>query len=514
MRKVDIFDTTLRDGEQSPGCSLNGAEKLEIAHQLARLGVDVIEAGFAASSPGDFAAIQTIAREVKGPVITALARAVKADVEAVAEAVKPAERRRIHIVNAASNIHIGSKLRKTPEDVLRMGVESVQLARHFCDDVEYSTEDASRADLDYLCKTLEEVIKAGATVVNIPDTVGFAVPGEWFEQFLAVINRVPNIDKVKLSVHCHDDLGMAVANSLEAIRAGVHQVEGCFNGIGERAGNASLEEIIMALHMRPDYYGAQTGINLKELYRTCHLIANRMGMPIPRNKAIVGGNAFAHSSGIHQDGVIKDRQNYEIISPELIGVQKSDIILTARSGRAALGFRLKALGYEPDKEELDGIYQRFLEIADRKKEVFDEDLRALMNDQVTQLPETFKLEHLGIASETGSTPRATVRIRVKDAVKEATAHGDGPVDAAYKAVEQAIGLVVSLEDYNVRAVTGGQEAMGEAVVKVRDNGNQVIGRAVTTDVVEASVLAYVNAMNKVVEERAMRGEKIPVPNVP
>jgi 2-isopropylmalate synthase len=275
-----------------------------------------------------------------------------------------------------------------------------------------------------------------------------------------------------------------------------------------------LEEIIMALHMRPDYYNARTNITLKELYRTCHLIANRMGMPIPRNKAIVGANAFAHSSGIHQDGVLKDRKNYEIISPELIGLQTSDIILTARSGRAALRYRLEALGYQLTQEELNAVYQRFLTVADRKKEVFDEDLRAIMNDQVVHMPETFKLEHLAIASVSGETPRASVRLRVGEDVKEITAHGDGPVDAAYKAVDQLTGLTVKLEDYAVRAVTGGQEAMGEATVKIRDNGHQVIGRAVTTDVIEASVLAYVNAMNKIVEERTMRGEKIPMLNVP
>jgi 2-isopropylmalate synthase len=379
VRKIDIFDTTLRDGEQAPGCSLNVAEKLEIAYQLARTGVDVIEAGFAASSPGDFAAVKTIAERVRGPVITALARGVRADIEAVAAAIKPAQRPRIHIVVSASNIHLERKMRKSKDTVLQMGIDAVRLARNFCDDVEYSTEDASRADLDYLSRTLEAVIAAGATVVNIPDTVGYAVPGEWFETFLAIMNRVPNIDKAKLSVHCHNDLGMGVANSLEAIRAGVQQVEGCFNGVGERAGNAALEEIIVALHMRPDYYQARTGINLKELYRTCRLISDRMGMPIPRNKAVVGGNAFAHSSGIHQDGVIKDRSTYEIISPELIGLKTSDIVLSARSGRAALSYRLKALGYELEQEELNEVYERFLEVADHKKEVVDGDLRALMH---------------------------------------------------------------------------------------------------------------------------------------
>jgi len=514
MHKVDIFDTTLRDGEQSPGCSLNAAEKLEIAHQLARTGVDVIEAGFAASSPGDFAAIKAIAEQVHGPVIAALARGVRSDIEAVAKAVKPAERPRIHIVVSASDIHLERKMRKSKDDVLQMGIDSVRFARQFCDDVEYSTEDASRADLDYLSRTLEAVIDAGATVVNIPDTVGYAVPGEWFETFMAVMNRVPNIDKAKISVHCHNDLGMGVANSLEAIRAGVQQVEGCFNGVGERAGNASLEEIIVALHMRSDYYNAYTDINMKELYRTCQLISNRMGMPIPRNKAIVGGNAFAHSSGIHQDGIIKDRSNYEIISPELIGLQTSDIVLSARSGRAALSYRLNALGYELDKEELNEVYQRFLEVADRKKEVMDEDLRAIMNDQVVNFPETFKLEHMSISSVSGEKPSAMVRLRVGDALKEATAQGNGPLDAAYRAVDAITEFDVKLDDYSVRAVTEGQEAMGEAMVKIRDNGTQVIGRAATTDVVEASVMAYVNAMNKIVEERVTRGQRIAQVNVP
>jgi 2-isopropylmalate synthase len=514
MHKVDIFDTTLRDGEQCPGCSLNAAEKLEIAHQLARTGVDVIEAGFAASSPGDFAAIKTIAEQVRGPVIAALARGVRSDIEAVAKAVKPAERPRIHIVVSASDIHLERKMRKSKDDVLQMGIDSVRFARQFCDDVEYSTEDASRADLDYLSRTLEAVIDAGATVVNIPDTVGYAVPGEWFETFMAVMNRVPNIDKAKISVHCHNDLGMGVANSLEAIRAGVQQVEGCFNGVGERAGNASLEEIIVALHMRSDYYNAYTDINLKELYRTCQLISNRMGMPIPRNKAIVGGNAFAHSSGIHQDGIIKDRSNYEIISPELIGLQTSDIVLSARSGRAALSYRLKALGYELAQEELQEVYQRFLEVADRKKEVMDEDLRAIMNDQVVQFPETFKLEHMSISSMSGEKPSAIVRLWVGDALKEASAQGNGPLDAAYRAVDAITEFDVKLDDYSVRSVTEGQEAMGEATVKIRDNGTQVIGRAATTDVVEASVKAYVNAMNKIVEERVTRGERVAQLNVP
>jgi 2-isopropylmalate synthase len=381
MKKVDIFDTTLRDGEQAPGCRLIKKEKVEIAHQLARLGVEAIEAGFAASSPGDFEAIKTIAEEVHGPVITALARGVKADIAAAAEAIKPAERARIHIVVSSSNIHLETKMRKSPKDVLQMAVDSVRYARNLCGEVEYSPEDASRADQDYLCRTLEAVVKAGATVVNIPDTVGFAVPGKWHQLFNDLKNRVPNINQAKVSVHCHNDLGMAVANSLEAVRAGVDQVEGCFIGIGERAGNASLEEIIMAIHLHPDYYQAYVTIDLKEIYPTCQMISKYTGQPIPRNKAVVGGNAFAHASGIHQDGVLKDFRNYEIITPDLIGLRSRDIILTARSGRSALNYRLSALGYRLSAEELDTVYQDFLEVADRKKEVFDEDLRIIMAEQ-------------------------------------------------------------------------------------------------------------------------------------
>jgi 2-isopropylmalate synthase len=383
MRKIDIFDTTLRDGEQAPGCQLNAREKLEIAHQLARMGVDVIEAGFAASSPGDFKAIKTIAEEVRGPIITALTRGVKEDINAAAEALSPAERPRIHIVLSSSDIHLKTKMRKSGETVLQIGIDSVRYARNLCGEVEYSPEDASRADRDYLCRTLEEVIKAGATVINIPDTVGFAVPGEWHELFSDIRNRVPNIDQAKISVHCHNDLGMAVANSLEAVRAGVDQVEGCFNGLGERAGNACLEEIIMAIHLHPEYYQAFVSIDLKEIYRTCHLISRNTGMPIPRNKAVVGGNAFAHASGIHQDGILKDQRNYEIISPKLIGLKSREIVLTARSGRAALNYRLSNLGYCLSPKELDAVCQNYLRMADRKKEIFDEDLRCIMGEQTS-----------------------------------------------------------------------------------------------------------------------------------
>lgn len=377
-RKVFVFDTTLRDGEQSPGASLTGAEKLEIARQLARLNVDVIEAGFPSSSPGDFEAVRQIAREVRGPVITALARAVKADIDAVWEAVRDAERPRIHIVLGASDIHARGKFRRSREELLEMGVAAVRYARALCPDVQYSTEDASRSDRRYLCQVVEAVIEAGATVVNIPDTVGWAVPAQWGRLIADIRRRVPNIHRATLSVHCHNDLGMAVANSLAAVKAGAQQVEGAINGIGERAGNASLEEVVMALKVRRAYYGVGTGIVTSELAATSAMVSRLTGLAVARNKAIVGANAFAHSSGIHQDGVLKERTNYEIICPEEVGAADAQIVLTARSGRHAVRHRLEALGYAVTPDDLDRLHARFLALADIRKEVFDDDLHALM----------------------------------------------------------------------------------------------------------------------------------------
>ena len=495
-RKVFIFDTTLRDGEQSPGASLTGSEKIEIARQLARLNVDVIEAGFPASSPGDFQAVQDIARAVKGPVVTALARAVKADIDAVWEAVRPAERPRIHIVLGSSDIHARNKFRKSRQELLKMGVEAVRYARTLCPDVEYSTEDASRSNRKYLRQVIEAVIEAGATVVNIPDTVGYANPAQWGRLIADIRRNVPNIDRAILSVHCHNDLGMAVANSLAAVKAGAQQVECTINGIGERAGNASLEEVVMGLKVRRRYYGAGTGIVTEELTRTSRLVSRLTGLAVARNKAVVGANAFAHSSGIHQDGVLKNRDNYEIMRPEDVGAGATRITLTARSGRHAVRYRLESLGYVLSPEKLERLHVRFLALADAKKQVFDDDLHALMADERGSTTETYHLESFGISSGTGITPSATVRMRNGGGQVEQTATGDGPVDACFNAVDAITGIPVKLVEYRLNAATAEKTALGEAQITLEHDGRTASGYSASTDVIEASLRAYVNAVNR------------------
>ncbi|MHB0998922.1 MAG: 2-isopropylmalate synthase [Armatimonadota bacterium] len=497
-RKIHIFDTTLRDGEQSPGASLTGPEKLEIARQLARLNVDVIEAGFPASSPGDFEAVQQIARTIKGPVITALARAVKADIDAVWEAVKDAERPRIHMVLGSSDIHAKHKFKRSREELLKMGVDAVRYAKSLCQDVQYSTEDASRSDRRYLYQVIEAVIDAGATVVNIPDTVGWAIPAQWGRLISDIRRNVPNIDKAIISVHCHNDMGMAVANSLAAVKAGAQQVEGAINGIGERAGNASIEEVVMAIKARRKYFSASTNIVTQELIRTSQMVSRLTGLTVARNKAIVGANAFAHSSGIHQDGVLKNKDNYEIFSPEEVGADGTQIMLTARSGRHAVRHRLEALGYSITAEELEYIHVRFLKLADAKKQVFDDDLHALMADERGSSRESFHFEGLVVTSGTDVTPSATVRLRTPDGTVEESAEGDGPVDACFKAVDQIVGVPVKLVDYRLSAATAEKGALGEAQVTVQLDGKSASAHGASTDVVEASVRAYVNTINRVI----------------
>ena len=496
QRKVHIFDTTLRDGEQSPGASLTGAEKTEIARQLARLNVDVIEAGFPCSSPGDFKAVQEIARSVRGPVITALARAVKADIDAVWESVREAQRPRIHIVLGSSDIHAQHKFRRSREELLEMGVQAVRYARSLCPDVEYSTEDASRSDRRYLFQVVEAVIAAGATVVNIPDTVGFAVPAQWGRLIADIRRNVPNIDQAILSVHCHNDMGLAVANSLAAVTAGAQQVECTINGIGERAGNASLEEVVMALKVRGSYFGAQTGIVTAELSRASGMVSRLTGLAVARNKAVVGANAFAHSSGIHQDGVLKHRDNYEIFSPEDVGAAGTQIILTARSGRHAVRHRMEALGYQVSAEELERIHARFLAVADAKKQVFDDDLHALMADERGATAQTYHLDGGRVAGGTGTAPAATVRLRSGEHLFEETATGDGPVDACFQAVDRITRLPVQLLEYRLNAATAEKEALGEAQVTLEHEGRTAQAHGASTDVVEASVRAYVSAVNR------------------
>jgi 2-isopropylmalate synthase len=452
-RKIHVFDTTLRDGEQVPGAKLNKGQKLEIAHQLARLGVDVIEAGFPCSSPEDLQAVKVVSEQVKGPVIAGLARAVDEDIDAVWEAVRGAERPRIHIVLGSSDIHVEKKLGGDRENILQMAVEAVRYAKRYCDDVEYSTEDASRTEFEYLCRVVDAVIQAGATTVNIPDTVGYALPEEFGDLIRRLKEHVPTLDTVRLSIHCHNDLGLAVSNSMAAIRNGADQVECTVNGMGERAGNASLEEIVMILRTRQAFYDAHTDIRTEEIYRTSRMVSRLMNIPVQPNKAIVGGNAFAHSSGIHQDGVLKDRSTYEIMRPEDVGIRDSKIVLTARSGRAALRHRLSELGYILEQDQLQRVYDRFLNVADRKKEISSEDLATIVEIELTKVLETFTFDSLQIMSGNAMVPLASVTL-TKDGEKLTdAATGNGPVDSAFACIDRIVGQQGILRDYDLKAVT-------------------------------------------------------------
>lgn len=495
--KIIIFDSTLRDGEQTPGAKLNAMEKLEIARQLARLNVDVIEAGFPISSPGDFRAVQQIAREVRGPIITALARPVKEDIDCAWNAIKEAARPRLHIFLAASDIHMEKKLRKDPDTCLQEGVQAIKYAKSLTPDVEYSLEDATRARIEYILRVVEAVIAAGATVVNLPDTVGYATPEEYGGLIRRVKDGVPNIGKAVLSVHCHNDLGLAVVNSLEAIKNGARQVECNINGIGERAGNAALEEIVMAMKIRNERYPYKTGINLKEIYRTSRLVSKITGIPIPVNKAIIGINAFAHSSGIHQDGILKDKRTYEIINAELIGGQAAQMLLTARSGRHAVRSELEAMGYHLPEEEFASFYQRFKKLADKKKEVYREDLEALLID-ISFAEPVYELVYLQTVSGTNTVPAAVVRLRKGKKILEDISCGSGPIEAAYKAVDKITKINPSLQKYNLQAVTRGRDALGEVSIKITHDHKNIIGRGVSTDIVEASVKAYLDGVNKLI----------------
>jgi 2-isopropylmalate synthase len=504
--QIIIFDTTLRDGEQSPGASMNTREKLEMARQLARLQVDVIEAGFPIASEGDFEGVKTVAQNVRGPVIAGLSRANDKDIDRAWEALKHAERGRIHTFIATSDIHLQYKLRKSREEVLEAAVAAVKRARKYTDDVEFSAEDAGRSDMDYLCRVVEAVIKAGAATVNIPDTVGYTLPWEFGERIKTIMNKVPNIDKAVLSVHCHNDLGLAVANSLSAIMNGARQVECTINGIGERAGNASLEEIVMAIRTRKDLMKFKTGVKTEEIYRSSRLLSNITGLTVQRNKAVVGENAFAHEAGIHQDGVLKEKLTYEIMTPESIGLSQNTLVLGKHSGRHAFKKRLEELGYSLADEDLNKAFVRFKDLADKKKEIFDEDLRAIVESEVFTIPETFALDYLYFASGTLTIPTATVRLRKKDQLYQESGWGDGPVEATYKAIEKITGMPGKLQEYTIRALTAGEDAMGEVMIKVAIEGYSVVGRGASTDVIEASAKAYLNAINKVAHYKTT-GEK-------
>ena len=503
-RRILIFDTTLRDGEQCPGASLTPSEKLEIAKQLARLGVDVIEGGFPIASPGDAQAVKAIAQTVKGPTIAALARSLPADIDAAAAALAPAKKKRIHVFLATSPIHRKYKLRKAQEEILRQSVWAVKYAKRYSRDVEFSPEDASRTEPEFLHQVIEAVIKAGATTVNIPDTVGFAIPDEFGELIGGIVERVPNIGRATISVHCHNDLGLSVPNSLAAIANGAGQVECTVNGIGERAGNASLEEIVMTLKIRKDFYRAETGIDTTQIAKTSRLVSSLTGIVVQPNKAIVGGNAFRHESGIHQDGILKHRATYEIMRPQDVGLATSQLVLGKLSGRHAFVQRLASLGFRLSKAELDRAFARFKTLADKKKEVFDEDLAAIVEEELPAAQEVYKLVYVHTSSGSDTVPTATIRLQKEGKTLQDAAGGDGPVDACYKTIDRMTGVSPELVDYAIRSVTKGKDALGEVAVKLRSHGIDVTGRGTSTDIIEASAKAYVNAINKLISSSTRR----------
>ena len=495
--RVMIFDTTLRDGEQAPGCSMTQAEKLRVAKALAELGVDVIEAGFPAASPGDWESVNAVAREVQGPIICGLARSTRDDIEKVARAVAPAARRRIHVFLATSAIHRQYKLNMAKDEIIRSAVEGVKMARDLCEDVEFSPEDASRTELEFLAQVVEAVIDAGATTVNIPDTVGYTVPHEFAELFRYLRKNVRNIDRARLSVHCHDDLGMAVANSLMAVVAGARQIECTINGIGERAGNCSLEEVVMALRTRETFFNAQTGINSQKLYPVSRLVSSITGMPIPRNKAIVGENAFAHESGIHQHGMLKNASTYEIMRPQDVGLTRSSLVLGKHSGRHALRERIKELGFELSDAEFARVFEEFKALADKKKELFDGDIEALVLRSEGADSGPWILAELTTSSSPAGG-QATVKLRHADgSVIERSASGDGPVDAAFKSIEAATRLRPVLRKFELRSLSEGEDAQGEAIVYVDFNQRSYRGSSVTTDIVESATRAFLEVINRI-----------------
>lgn len=508
--RVVIFDTTLRDGEQALISSLSVAQKLRIARQLARLKVDVIEAGFPVSSPGDFESVSAIAREIDGPIICGLARMVEKDILACAKALKNASRPRIHTFIGTSSIHTEKKLRKTEEQILEIVKSSVKLARKHCNDVEFSAEDAGRTGIDFLCKVAEAAIDAGASTINIPDTVGYTTPEYFAKIFDALFNRVPNIDKAIISVHCHNDLGMATANSLTAVSHGARQVECTINGIGERAGNAALEEIVMALKVRNDLFGVLSKVETKEIIRTSRLVRDICNMPVQSNKAIVGSNAFSHSSGIHQDGVLKAKKTYEIMTPQSVGLKDNRMNLTSRSGSHMVKARLLALGYNESEFDVPQFYDRFKALADKKGSVYDDDLITLMESKSgDDLRDSFVLEYLSVSSGLGTVPTATAKILVDGKAFQEAACGDGAVDAATKAIDRIVGYKLKIENYHLDSVTEGREALGRVSIIARAIEGIFTGTGTSTDIVEASALAYMDIINKIARMKKFK-RKLPV----
>ena len=496
--KVLIFDTTLRDGEQAPGASMNEKEKLEIAFALERLGVDIIEAGFPVISKGDFNSVKNVAKHIKESIVCGLARSIKKDIDAALQAIKSAKRGRIHVFLATSKIHLEYKFKKTPDEILEMAVEAVKYARKKTADIEFSPEDASRTEKDFLYKIIEAVINAGATTVNIPDTVGYGVPVEYGQLIADIRNNVPNINQAVISVHCHDDLGLGVANSLAAIKNGARQVECTINGIGERAGNASMEEIVMALKTRGDFYRCTTRINTPEICRVSRLVSKLTGFVVAPNKAIVGANAFRHEAGIHQDGILKERSTYEIMRPEDVGFMETGIVLGKHSGRHAFKVRLKSLGIELNDSQLERAFVRFKNIADKKKQVFDEDLVAIVEDEVKTVQDIWVLASLTTKSGTNIKPQVEVVLKSRGKTFKSHSSGDGPVDACYKAIDAITKIPGELLDYSIQSVSRGKDALGEVTLKVKINNKNVISHGASTDILEASAKAYINAVNKVI----------------
>jgi 2-isopropylmalate synthase len=495
-RMIRIFDTTLRDGEQSPGASMNVEEKVMVAKQLARLGVDIVEAGFAYSSPGDFEAVRRIAQEVEGPTICSLARARPEDIDRAWEALKGAPKVRIHTFLSTSDIHLKHQFRMTREQAKQRAVEMVQRARGYVADVEFSPMDASRSDPSYLYEVIEAVIAAGAGTVNIPDTVGYAVPQEFGALIKGICDKVPNARQAVISVHCHNDLGVAVANSLAAIVNGAGQVECTINGIGERAGNTSLEEIVMGLRTRKDFYRADTQIKTEEIAKTSRLVSKITGMVVQPNKAIVGANAFAHTSGIHQDGLLKEKTTYEIMRPESIGLVESQMVMGKLSGRHAFRLRLEELGYKLSEDEINHAFERFKKLADQKKEIFEEDLEVIVSEELSKMAERIALKTLQVSSGTDRVPTATVELEIDGKPTMQTGTGDGPVDAVYRTIAAMTQTKSKLLMYVVKAITGGTDAQGEVSVRVQEDGRTVTGHGADTDIIAASARAYISALNK------------------
>ncbi len=494
--QVKIFDTTLRDGEQSPGATMNVAEKVRIAEQLEKLRVDVIEAGFPISSEGDFEAVKEIAKKIKRSEVAALARTSLPDIKRAWEAVKFATHPRIHTFIATSDIHLKYKLRMSREEVLREAVKAVRYAKRLCENVEFSAEDATRSDIDFLCEVFSRVIQAGATTINVPDTVGYAIPSEFGRLIKTIHEKVKGMDRVTLSVHCHNDLGLAVANSIAAIENGARQVECTINGIGERAGNASLEEIVMALRTRKDLFQFYTQVNTRQIFSTSRLVSKITGMVIQPNKAVVGANAFAHQSGIHQDGILKEKLTYEIMTPESVGIPKSSIVLGKLSGRHAFRERLKELGYQLSEGDLERAFIRFKQLADKKREIFDEDIESIVVDEVLRVPKRFKLVYLNVVAGNLTVPTATVQMEVDGKLVQEAGFGDGPVDATFKTIKKITRTRSKLLQFAINAITSGTEAQGEVTVKLEERGQTVIGQGADTDVIVASAKAYINALNK------------------